>query len=154
LAKLLLPPALTRQAGGIRELLIVPQGPLASVSFAALPFDSAGPLLGARFAIRYAPSLAALAEAERRPRRARTELRQSLVVGNPTMPTVTTAAGTRVTLDLLPGSASEGKWVARYLGAPLLTGSEATQLTVERRLARARLSIWRQTDLPTARNPW
>jgi CHAT domain-containing protein/tetratricopeptide (TPR) repeat protein len=141
LSKLLLPPKFTLTAKGIRELIIVPHGPLALVPFAALPFDTTGTLLGERFAIRYAPSLASLAEVQQRPRRSLTpaELRKSLVVGNPNMPAVTTAEGARLTLDSLPGSATEGRWVANYVGSPFLTGGEATQVAVETQLPNAPL---------------
>jgi CHAT domain-containing protein/tetratricopeptide (TPR) repeat protein len=141
LGALLLPRKLTRYLEGSRELVIVQQGPLALMPFAALPMDSTGALLGERFAIRYTPSLASLAEAERRSRRdlTRSHRRQSLVVGNPDMPTVTTASGTNVTLDPLPGSATEGHWVASYLGSPFLTGAAATQVAVEARLPDAPL---------------
>jgi CHAT domain-containing protein/tetratricopeptide (TPR) repeat protein len=141
LATFLLPKELSPYLEGSRELVIVPQGSLALVPFAALPIDSTGALLGDRFAIRYTPSLASLAEAERRSRRnlTRSHRRQALVVGNPDMPTVTTAAGTNVTLDPLPGSATEGHWVASYLGSPFLTGAAATQVGVEARLPNAPL---------------
>jgi tetratricopeptide (TPR) repeat protein len=139
LSKVLLPPNFSRRVWGSHDLVIVPQGSLASVPFAALPLESTGTPLGVRFAVRYAPSLASLSEAERRPRRSMTprELRQALVVADPVTPSVTTAGGTRVKLTSLPGAAAEGKWVADYIGSPFLTGAEATQVTVEERLGRA-----------------
>jgi CHAT domain-containing protein len=133
--------------------VIVPQGALNLVPFAALPQGRRGSY-GERFALRYAPSLATLAETERRPAlpaARRGELRHALVVGNPVMPEVepadaeaapaamlvTRGGGTR--LEPLPAAEAEARQVATRFGAPLLTGAEASETRIRRELATAPL---------------
>ena len=113
-------------AGG--ELVIVPQGPLALLPFAALAPDTASPPLGASVGIRYAPSLGTLLEAEALTRSPPARAAGSaLVVGNPDMPVV--AAGT-VPLPPLPGAEREAVWLAEQLGVTPLTGAAATETAV------------------------
>jgi len=135
-------------AGG--ELLIVPHGPLALLSFAALPGQAAGvpvtesETLGARYAIRYAPSLTTLRVVTARARAGVPALvdrhgaiaRGALVVGNPAMPTVRTPRGT-VRLPELPAAGREGQWVANALGVTSLSGRAATERAVRARMADA-----------------
>jgi CHAT domain-containing protein len=112
---------------GVRELVVVPQGAVAIVPFAALPLDRRGTPLSRRFAVRYAPSLAALAGAEARPV---PRVGESVVVGNPAMPE---------NLDPLPGAGAEGRWVAERLGTVALSDSQASEGEVRRRLSGARI---------------
>jgi tetratricopeptide (TPR) repeat protein len=135
-------------AGG--ELVIVPHGPLALVSFAALPTwpghvrGDGQEALGTRYAIRYAPSLTTLRVVAARSKSGDTAStgrrftlgRSSLVVGNPTMPTVRTTRGT-VRLPVLPAAQREGQWVANALGVTPLTGRAATERVVRTRMAGA-----------------
>jgi CHAT domain-containing protein/tetratricopeptide (TPR) repeat protein len=135
-------------AGG--ELVVVPHGPLALVSFTALPASpSIVPgdglqTLGARYAIRYAPSLTTLrviaTRADTRDSanvgRRGTLGRGALVVGNPTMPVVRTPRG-RVRLPVLPAAEREGQWVATALGVTPLSGRTATERAVRVRMANA-----------------
>jgi CHAT domain-containing protein len=143
LSELLLVPNLDQRLGPAREIVIVPHGSLGLVPFGALPIDSAGTPLGSRFALRYAPSLAAVAEAAARPAlptdAARmTTLRQALVVGNPVMPT-TASWGEAFALRPLQGAEVEGRWVAARLKARLFTGPQATEAEVRDRLPGAPL---------------
>jgi len=149
-ASVLIASAVARQLPGGGELVIIPQGPLALVAFAALP-THAGPArgmpdetLGARYAIRYAPSLTTLRVVTARAEEVgetrgpghESAPHSALVVGNPSMPKVTTARGT-VRLPPLPGAEREGQWVALALGAVPLTGGAATEHAVRDRMATA-----------------
>jgi len=138
-ASALIPATLAARLPPGGELLVVPHGPLGLVAFAALPVRSGSSRgtstepLGARYAIRYAPSLTTLrAVAARAARRSAvdTALHGALVVGNPSMPRVTSARGGTVRLPSLPGAAREGEWVAKALGVAPLTGRAATERTV------------------------
>jgi tetratricopeptide (TPR) repeat protein len=129
LTTLLLPDELGAELGDAREVLLIPQGPLALVPFAALPTGKGTETLGDRFAIRYGPSLATVAQVEQRPRLAPGAggFRTAVVVGNPPMPEVAMASGGRSALTPLPGAAAEGREVARRLTTPLRTGADATE---------------------------
>ena len=134
-----LPPDLIRELEGEREIVIVPTGALALVPFTALPASSGGPPLGARWAIRYAPSLATLDQAEARTSvtssAANTAaLRPALVVGNPSMPVVRLSSGTRERLSPLPGAEKESREIAARLGVEALTGAAASEAAVLRAL--------------------
>jgi CHAT domain-containing protein/tetratricopeptide (TPR) repeat protein len=142
LSEVLLPPALEARLEPGAELVIVPQGPLTLVPFASLPLGRSRSALaepfGAPHPLRYAPSLAALGEAEARAPAAGS-LRGSLVVGNPSMPTVKSFSGRTLRLDSLPSARVEASWVAKRLGAaPLLAGT-ATESAVRSRLPSAPL---------------
>ena len=122
--------------------MIVPNGVLGLVPFAALRIDARGTMLGMRFALRYTPSLAVLDEAERRPSllgdhiaRAAV-LQQSLVVGNPVMPS-TSSRGIAYALASLPATDEEATAVARILGAAPLRAADATESAVRRQLPTA-----------------
>ncbi len=141
LAELLLPPALDRRLGKVRELAIIAPDVLGLVPFATLPVDSRGTPFGARYALRYAPSLAALGEVEGRSGlptggQRTTALQRALVVGNPSMPT-TSGFGESFQLDSLSGAAAEAIWLATRLGSAALMGLLATEAEVRRRLPSA-----------------
>jgi len=143
LATLLLPDSLLRRLGPGTELVIVPHGALALVPFAALPLGGADSTLADRHALRYAPSLATLAEVTARPGLASgaargSALKAALVVGNPAMPTVLVPGGERLALSPLPGAETEAAAVARQLGLPApLTGEGASESVVRQRLGQA-----------------
>jgi CHAT domain-containing protein len=139
LVALLLPPEILAAIPAGSELVIIPQGILALVPFAALPSDANDEPLGMRYAIRYAPSLAALNAAEVRHglgtgRGRTTQLQNALVVGNPKMPVVPTAFGETIQLRSLPGAELEGRRTAAQLGVTPLTGSAASEHVVRQRL--------------------
>jgi CHAT domain-containing protein/tetratricopeptide (TPR) repeat protein len=148
LGEILLPPELEDRLQSSTELVIVPQGSLTLLPFASLPLGRSRTALsepfGAPHPARYAPSLAALREAEARPvvldRGSKPGvLRRSLVVGDPTMPSITSYSGAAVRLASLPSARAEAKWVAARLGATPLTGGAATEWAVRRRLSDAPL---------------
>ncbi|MEP7344169.1 MAG: CHAT domain-containing tetratricopeptide repeat protein [Gemmatimonadaceae bacterium] len=150
-AAALIPASLTARLPARGEVVIVPHGPLALVAFAALPISSGGgrnlngETLGARYAIRYSPSLTTLrfvsapvTAGEPGSTNARAAVRQAaLVVGNPTMPLVAVARGGKVRLPALPAAGREGRWVAEALGVAPLTGGAATERAVRERMAAA-----------------
>jgi CHAT domain-containing protein len=74
-------------------------------------------------------------DAESRPRPERSA--ESLVVGNPSMPEVTTASGTKRRMSQLPGAEAEARAVARRLGVEVLTGAAATEPRVLEELGSA-----------------
>ena len=148
LAELLIPEGLVGRLPKSGELVIVAPGPLALLPFATLPLGRTNTLaspFGNGLAIRYAPSLAALAESERRPpaigsrepAALRGTLKGALIVGNPSMPSVTSADGRPVPLAPLPSAGAEAAWVAGQLGVTALTGAQATESVVRQRLAEA-----------------
>lgn len=131
-------PAALREAlrnDGVSELVIVPDGPLALVPFAALPFDTVATPLGIGMRLRLAPSLVVLADAEARA--APGTRGAAIVVGNPAMPTVEGAGGVRATLSDLPGAAAEARQVAQALGAPVHVGLAATEAAIRAALPSA-----------------
>jgi hypothetical protein len=112
------------------ELVIIPQGVLGLVPFAALPV-SPSMMLSERFSLRFSPSIAFLAnEGDSVGDRAR-GLRPALVVGNPTMP--------RGSMRALPAAEQEARSVARTLGAEPLTGAAATEAVVRHAMGDARV---------------
>lgn len=124
-------PAALRQAlieDAVSELVIVPDGPLAVVPFAALPFDSAGTPLGIGLRLRLAPSLVVLADAEARS--TPSAAGATIVVGNPAMPLVEGADGVRVQLSDLPGAGAEAAQVAQALGSRVRMGDAASEAAI------------------------
>ncbi|WP_158508974.1 CHAT domain-containing tetratricopeptide repeat protein [Gemmatirosa kalamazoonensis] len=134
LGALLLPDALTRAVPAGTDLVIVPHGVLALVPFAALPIAGDTLPLGARYALRYAPSLRVLDAAESR---GVSRARSALVVGDPAMPRVVSADGRRVPLRDLPAARREGEVVAGRFGVAMLTGGAATETAVRQALPTA-----------------
>jgi CHAT domain-containing protein len=144
LASILLPPDLLRRIDSEKEVVIVPHGALALVPFAGLPVGRRGDPFGARFAIRYAPSLATLDQVETRPGLPTgptrvASLSRALVVGNPLMPEVRLSSGARDRLAALPGAEIESRRIATQLGTKALTGAAATEAAVVRSLPKATL---------------
>ncbi|HEX3928933.1 MAG TPA: CHAT domain-containing protein, partial [Gemmatimonadales bacterium] len=155
LGRRLLPAVIVSRLSAAGDLVIIPDGILGMVPFTALSTDTSGQLLGDRHALRYAPSLSALAATELGDGRfpfvnfawlpseqggitfgsaavvdslaaIRSEwLRHALVVGNPTMPVVGTVA-----LPQLAGAEEEARWVAAKLAAPVFTGAEARESVI------------------------
>jgi CHAT domain-containing protein len=130
--------ALLGSDSDIGEIVVIPDNVLALVPFAALPFGGNGEPFGARYRLRYAPSLTALIEAERRPvtvgARGGGAAPNALVVGNPVMPEVRTATGAVERLSQLAGAEREAIAVAQKLGAPMLRGATASEAEVRERM--------------------
>ncbi len=143
LARLLIPDDLLA-FGRAQEIVIVPHASLALLPFGALPLGEKGELLGSRYALRYAPSLASLEEVERGPSipagaARRVVLKRALVVGNPVMPSARTSDGDLVQLQPLPAASREAQSVAARVGATMLTSTAASEVEVRRRMTDAPL---------------
>ena len=117
------------------ELVVVPQGVLGLIPFAALTAPGDSIPLGIRYALRYSPSLRALSDAGRQPLVGSLQL----IVGDPAMPTVTDASGASVRLRDLPAAKTEAAGIAQRFGAKLLTGELASETVVREQLPKARL---------------
>jgi tetratricopeptide (TPR) repeat protein len=145
LTALLLPAGIMEFLPESGELLLIPQGGLGLIPFGLLPLGDHATLLGDRFALRYGPSLTAIADAEARPGLAaggdRTkQLAPALIVGDPTMPAPFALDRERYAFDPLPGARVEGEAVADSVGAPAwLSGSQATEAAVRSAIPGARL---------------
>ncbi|MGH9542393.1 MAG: CHAT domain-containing protein [Terriglobales bacterium] len=111
-------------------LLIVPDGPLFGLSFAALP-EPDGSYLLEHHTLSYAPSLTSLHLTQQRARPGRSRL---LLVADPRLP-VLPGVGS---LPPLPGARREVEAVARLVGpgeATVMAGSEAARTAVLRQMA-------------------
>lgn len=141
LAAWLIPPELFARLPVAVELVIVPHGALNLVPFAALPIGPSDEPLGARYALRFSPSLSTLVEIGARGTGtdAAQARARALVVGDPTMPEVRDDAGAAERLEPLPGAKAEGRWVANQLDVRLLTEGEATESRIRELLPRATL---------------
>lgn len=144
LTSLLLDDATLDRLTGSGSVIIVPHGPLHLVPFAALPGPKASPF-GARYAIRYAPSLAILLEASARPSAVGQSgsnrwgaMRPAVIVGNPRMPMLT-ICGVRLRPRVLPAAEESSRWLAGRLAAEAIVGDEATERRVRAGAGEARL---------------
>lgn len=149
MAAILLPAEIRSRLPSSGELVVVPYGGLGLIPFGLLPVDSgSGALLGDRLALRYGPSLEAIADAGDRPSLASSpgapdrahQLVPALIVGDPTMPPPFTIDGQTYELADLPGAATEAGAVAAALGDPTwLTGDAANISMVSGLMPAARL---------------
>jgi CHAT domain-containing protein len=160
LRDILLPPGLVDRLPSSGELVVVPDGSLHLVPFAALPVSPDGHTVGVRFSVRYSLSLSMLSVVERGERlpfvnRAaaaadtgiirygwktivdstlkvrRSWLTHSLVVGNPKMPKASDFSGKPLTLVPLPGAEEEAAAIGTVLGVRAHTGAGATETLVK-----------------------
>jgi tetratricopeptide (TPR) repeat protein len=138
LARILLPESVRRHLRGGGNLVVVPDGILNLLPFAALPFR-AEEALGETHALQIVPSLSVLQHLERGPRPAGSTAvwQNALIVGNPEMPVVE-ACGARAQLMSLPESGAFSRELAdRLEGSIFLTGAAATEDAVRRVLPSA-----------------
>jgi hypothetical protein len=143
LAALLIPPNVGRELNVGSEIVVIPHGVLGVIPFAALPVGRRE-RLGSRYALRFAPSLAAanVAETSRGFALGQNRLASltgSLIVGNPAMPMVRGEGGEPARLRALPGAQTEGEWIAAKLNSSLETGAHATESAMRTRLPKAPL---------------
>jgi CHAT domain-containing protein/tetratricopeptide (TPR) repeat protein len=118
------------------RLLIVPQGPLFLVPFAALENAQGAPLV-ARYSLSLAPSLQTLSLTGAR-RQARSS-GAAVIVGNPVMPTYPTPPGAQpVVIPPLPGAEHEANAISALLKTPAMIGAAATKAAVMARIRDAR----------------
>ena len=119
-------------------LLVIPQGVLGLVPFAAFPLDK-DVWLADRYALRYAPSFAAAREfaGARADRSDMAWRHRALVVGNPVMPTNIPGFVQPIKFGPLLAAETEARTVAAEFGVRPLTGAEATERAVVARLPEA-----------------
>ena len=135
----LLRPALQRVSPQVDELLIVPDGALHKLPFAALRAAPGEPPLGTRYAISRLPSASLWAMWRRRPVPRAT--RSAFIVADPRIPAQPTAETVRqfrslAQVEQLPHARAEGRRVAARLGATsdLLTAAQASEKAVKNAL--------------------
>lgn len=131
---MLITPALAHLGPGIRRLVVVPEGPLYHVPFAALEDPSGAPLV-TRWAVVIAPSASLLVEALGRPRRAGGG--RLLVLADPVRRPASTPTRTGAieavfeaagATGALPGARREARLVGRYASVrDVRTGRHATE---------------------------
>ena len=123
------------------KVAFIPQGSLFLVPFAALQ-DSDGTYLIEQHTILTAPSIQVLGLAHEAAQSRTTSInKNTLIVGNPTMPEVTipTENGdlNQIQLSPLPGAGREAQAVARFLNTEPLTDSAATEIRIKKLLPSA-----------------
>lgn len=128
-------------------LVIVPDGPIALVPFAALQNADGRPLV-ARHALATAPSMSVYRYTAAKLRTANTQS-ASLVVADPLPPS-------EARLPQLPSARSEGQIVVRRLGrrvATLLSGRHASEAAIKRSAANQRILHFAAHGLVSAERP-
>jgi CHAT domain-containing protein len=128
-------------------VIIVPDGALAVVPFAALRNGSGVPLV-ARFPLATAPSIAVYRYTPAKARAA-TAASAALVVADPEIPA-------DAKLPSLPGARNEGQMVVRRLGAnsaTLLSGTRASEAAIKRGAANRRVLHFATHGLVSAERP-
>ena len=134
---------LPNNATGTNRVIFIPHRSLFLVPFAALPTAS-----GQRLIEQYTLSLATsiqllglnsnLSQSNLSP--SGQSPKRSLIVGNPTMPTLPPVLDAPpVTLEALPGAGVEAKTIATLLQAPVLTEDQATESQVVSQMPQADL---------------
>ncbi|MGD1808499.1 CHAT domain-containing protein [Dapis sp. BLCC M126] len=120
-----------------QKLIFIPQNSLFSVPFPAL-VDKNGKYLIEKHTILTAPSIQVLQLTHEK--RQAVSGKDILVVGNPTMPNITTEIGKPPEqLSSLPGAETEAIKIAKILKTQPLIGSAATKKTIAQQLANARV---------------
>lgn len=138
ISAVLLPPRLQQRLlsdSSIHDVVVIVDGPAAQLPFGLLPLGD-GTQLGQRYALRYAPSLTALLAADGKSPSSSKDARP-LVVGNPVMPSVQLASGTKARLKPLPAAETEAVNVASMLGVNVLLADQATETNVTAKLPTA-----------------
>ena len=127
------------------NVIVIPQGELFLVPFPALQ-TAQGQYLVTQHTLLTAPSIQTLALTQQlqqsRPAQALATLTGDdlLIVGNPTMPSLPTLVGEDpVPLSPLPGAEQEAVAIAKLFNTTALTGADATETSIKRRLSSARL---------------
>ena len=131
------------------SIFLIPQGSLFMIPFAAL-LDQSNQYLLEKHTIVIEPSIQAL-EFTNQQKRINQQVnlqnttivglpRQTVIVGNPTMPTIEANIGeSPITLSPLPGAEVEAKEVATILNDQALTGDQATKKTVIQQMLKSRI---------------
>ncbi|MDX2096622.1 MAG: CHAT domain-containing tetratricopeptide repeat protein [Leptolyngbyaceae cyanobacterium bins.59] len=117
-------------------VIFVPQGELFLIPFAALQ-DPSGKYLIERHTILISPSIQVLQLISKRTGPSRPK--ESLIVGNPTMPKVRFNPQEIAQLPSLPGAEKEAKTIATLLKSQPLLGAQATESAVLQKMPQSRL---------------
>ncbi|WP_051502803.1 CHAT domain-containing protein [[Scytonema hofmanni] UTEX B 1581] len=121
------------------KIVFIPQGSLFLVPFVALP-DANGKYLIEKHTISTAPSIQVLDLLYQRQQQIKGVAKDILIVGNPTMPSVSAKPGEKPQqLPSLPGAEKEAKEIARLFNTQAFTGDVATETTVKQRMSQARI---------------
>ena len=121
LYKLLLDPVREHIAGS--QVVIVPDGPLALVPFAALVDENGRYVAESGTRIRLVPSLAAADVISKRPRN---PIRKSLIIGGPHVGKII-KDGNIIPVEKIPSAVEEAKLIGTVLRCKPLTGRKATK---------------------------
>lgn len=121
------------------RVIFVPQDALFQIPFPALQ-DQSGKYLIETHVILTTPSIQILQLTQQQRQRLQQQTRPAnpLIVGNPTMPLVTTRIGAPPEqLPALPGAERESHAIAQVLNADAITGSRATKAAIVPQMAQA-----------------
>ncbi|HEY9674361.1 MAG TPA: CHAT domain-containing tetratricopeptide repeat protein [Waterburya sp.] len=127
-----------------QRVIFIPQNELLLVPFPALQ-DAKGQYLIEQHTILTAPALQVLQLTRKKRERLGVgnftvlEGKNALVVGNPTMPSITTQAGETEVLPPLPGAQAEAMEVAKLLKTKALTGNVATKASIVQQMLKAQI---------------
>ncbi len=122
------------------HVTFIPQGELFLVPFPALQ-DRSGKYLIEQHTILTAPSIQVLdLTRQQQAKVQKAALKEAVVLGNPTMPSVPLKLGEPPEpLPSLPGAEQEAKAIAPLLKTQAITGEQATEAAVVQRLPQARM---------------
>jgi CHAT domain-containing protein len=120
-------------------VIFIPQGALFSVPFAALQ-DANGRSLIESHIISTSPSIQLLEKThQQRAIVQQANLQNRLVVGNPTMPSISLDGNPPHQLDALPGSQQEAEAIAHLFHTQALTGDQAKKNEIMQQMTNARV---------------
>ncbi|WP_234711189.1 CHAT domain-containing protein [Nostoc punctiforme] len=121
------------------HIIFIPQGELFLVPFTALK-DTKGKYLIEQHTISTAPSIQALNLLYQRQQKIQGVAKDVLIVGNPTMPSISLKPGeSPQKLSQLPGAEQEAKDIASIFNTQALTGDAATETTVVQKMPQAKI---------------
>lgn len=121
------------------RVIFIPHQQLFLVPFPALQ-DEAGNYLIEKHTILTVPSIEVLSLTREKRQQLPNSVQGAIVVGNPTMPSVTTKAGEPPKpLSDLPHAETEAKKIAQLLNTQALTGNSATKAAILPKLSQARI---------------
>ncbi|NEP08951.1 MAG: CHAT domain-containing protein [Symploca sp. SIO2C1] len=121
------------------HVIFIPQGELFLVPFSALQ-DNSGKYLIEKHTILTAPSIQVLDLTHKQRNRIGDGISHSLVVGNPSMPSVSLSPGEKPQqLSSLPGAEREANAIAPLLNTQPLIGNQATETAIKQQLGKARM---------------
>ena len=123
-----------------QRVIFIPQGSLFLVPFPALQ-DANGKYLIEKHTILIAPSIQVLDQTHQlQQQRNRQRSLETLIVGNPTMPTVTLSPGEPPQqLPALPGAAKEAIAIAPLLNTQAIIGNQGTKAAIVQKMSNARI---------------